>query len=348
MTERIPASLDEGAGLVVADEPVIGQVVVGAGRALLGEGGAGHGLARLEAAGRGPLGHDRHRVAGRIRPAQRVDLGVVQVDPRAVRFEQPGRLVDDLLEDLGGLEDGRHAGRDLAQGLFRVGSTGELRARASQCVDEPRVGDRDGGLAGKREDQARIGLAERPAFLGVDLDDAERAGVAGDRGGDHRLEPGALVELGRFGRRREERREVAVGDDDPVLGDGGPGRPDADRDPELRPLLGAEHARQAVVVGPVEVAGRRVEEVEDHAVGPNQAPGLGDDVLEDLRRLAQDRDPGSDLAQRLLRLRPPGERLARAVQLVDQAGRADRDRGLIGDRLEQRAVLLAPLRRRGC
>ena len=338
-----PGFLDEGPGLVVADEAVIGQVVVGAGRALLGEGGPGDGLAGLEAAGRGPLGHHRHRVAGRVRPAQRVDLRVVQVDPRAVRFEQPDGLVDDLLEDLVGLEDGRDAGGDLAQGLFRIGTTGELGARARQRLDEPRVGDRDGGLAGKGEDKPRVGLAESTAFLGVDLDDAERAGVAGDRDRDHRLEPGPLVELGRFGGRREERREVAVGDDDPVLRDGCPGRADTDRDPELRPLLGAEHARQPVVVGPVEVAGRRVEEVEDHAVGTDQAPGLGHDILEDLRRLAQDRDPGSDLAQRLLRLRPPGERLARLVELVDQAGRADGDRGLVGDGLEQRAVLLAPL-----
>ena len=163
-----------------------------------------------------------------------------------------------------------------------------------------------------------------------------------DRGGDHRLEPGPLVELGRFGGRREERGEITVGDDHPVLRDRGPGRPDPDRDPEVRPLLGAEHARQPVVEGPVEVAGRHVDEVEDHAVGPDQAAGLRDDVLEDLGRLAQDRDPGGDLAQRLLRLRPPGERLARVVQLVDEAGRADGDRGLVGDGLEQRAVLLAP------
>ena len=58
--------------------------------------------------------------------------------------------------------------------------------------------------------------------------------------------------------------------------------------------------------------------------------------------LAQDRDPRGDLAQRLLRLRPPAEGLARTVELVDQAGRPDRDRGLVGDRLEQAAVLLAP------
>ena len=63
---------------------------------------------------------------GRVRPAQRVDLRVVQVDPGAVGFEQAGRLVDDLLEDLGGLEDGRHAGGDLAQRPLRVGAPGDL------------------------------------------------------------------------------------------------------------------------------------------------------------------------------------------------------------------------------
>ena len=91
-----------------------------------------------------------------------------------------------------------------------------------------------------------------------------------------------------------------------------------------------------------------IEQVEDDAVGPDQAAGLLDDVLEDLRRLAQDRDPGRDLAQRLLRLGAPGERVARPVELVDQARRADRDRGLVGDGLEQRRVRLGPRIRRGC
>jgi hypothetical protein len=92
----------------------------------------------------------------------------------------------------------------------------------------------------------------------------------------------------------------------------------------------------------VQVAGGRVEQVEDHPVGPDQAPGLGNDVLEDLGGLAQDRDPGGDLAQRLLRLRAASERLARTVELVDEAGRADRDGGLVGDGLEEGAVRLAP------
>ena len=74
----------------------------------------------------------------------------------------------------------------------------------------------------------------------------------------------------------------------------------------------------------------------------DQAPGLGDHVVEDLLGLAQDRDPRGDLAQRLLRLGPSAEGLARTVELVDQAGGPDRDGCLVRDRLEQAAVLLAP------
>ena len=54
----------------------------------------------------------------------------------------------------------------------------------------------------------------------------------------------------------------------------------------------------------------------------DQAPGMLDDVLEDLGRLAQDRDPGRDLPQGLLRLGAPAQRITRTVELLDQAGRA--------------------------
>ena len=92
----------------------------------------------------------------------------------------------------------------------------------------------------------------------------------------------------------------------------------------------------------MEVARRRIEQIEDHAVGPDQTPGLGDHVVEDLLRLAQDRDPRGDLAERLFRLGAPAEGLARTVELIDQARGPDRDGRLVGDRLEQPAVLLAP------
>ena len=140
-------------------------------------------------------------------------------------------------------------------------------------------------------------------------------GLARDRRRDHRLEAGPLVELCRFGRRRELADEVVAGDDDPVLGDRSPGGPDADRDPEPGALIVGELPAEPVVVGPAEVAGRRVEQVEDDAVRPDQTPGVLDDVLEDLRRLAQDRDPGGDLAKRLLGLGAPGQGVTGAVEL---------------------------------
>ena len=155
-------------------------------------------------------------------------------------------------------------------------------------------------------------------------------------------EPGPLVELGRFGRGRELRGEVVAGDDHPVLGHRGPGRSDPDGDPELRPLLGGEQVRQAVVVRPMQVAGRRVEQVEDDAVGVDEPARLGHDVAEDLARLAQDGDPGRDLAQSLLGVRASGERHPRLPQRVDQAGGPDGDGGLVGDRSQQAGIVLAP------
>ena len=60
----------------------------------------------------------------------------------------------------------------------------------------------------------------------------------------------------------------------------------------------------------MEVAGRGVEQVEDDAVRADQSARLLDDIPEDLARLAQDRDPGRDLAQALLGAGPTGEGVA--------------------------------------
>ena len=89
-----------------------------------------------------------------------------------------------------------------------------------------------------------------------------------------------------------------------------------------------------------------IEEVEDGAVAADQPDRLADDVLEDLLGLAHDRDARGDLPQGLLRLRAATERVAGAVQLLDQSCRRDRDGGLVGDRDEERRVGLAPQRRR--
>ena len=170
-----PGRGDELARRVVADEAVVDEVVVGVDRALLGERGAGHGLAGLEAAGLRPVRDDGHGRAGRVRPAQRLDGRVPQVDPGAVGLEQAGRFVDDLLEHLVGLEDGRHARRDLAQGLLGVGAPGDLGPRALELVDEPRVRDRDRGLVGERRQEPGVGLAEGVRAVAVDGDGADDA-----------------------------------------------------------------------------------------------------------------------------------------------------------------------------
>jgi hypothetical protein len=83
-----------------------------------------------------------------------------------------------------------------------------------------------------------------------------------------------------------------------------------DGDPELGALLGREPASQAVVVRPAQVTGLRVEQVEDGALPADQAARQLDDLLEDLRRVAQCRDAGGDLAKRLFRVRPAGKGLA--------------------------------------
>ena len=223
-----------------------------------------------------PVRHDRHRVAGRVRPAQGVDLRVVQVDPRAVRFEQAGGLLDDPLEDLGGLEDGRHAGRDLAQGpLASACRATSARDRSSSSIRRALVIAMAAWSASAPTRPASVSL-NAARCLRVDLDDAERTRLAGDRA--------PRSSSGSRSARRTRSIRVTCGNCaarsssatiDPALGHGDARRADPDRDPQGGPLLLAEQAGQAVVHRPVQVAGRRVEQVEDDPVapGPGARPG---------------------------------------------------------------------------
>ena len=120
---------------------------------------------------RRPVGDVRHRVAGRVGPAQRAELLVVQVDAGAVGLEQPGRLVDDLLEHLGGVEDGGHARRDLAQRPLGVGAPGDLLARPLELLDQPRVGDaRWRAWSASARMRSASPSSKASALDGVDLD----------------------------------------------------------------------------------------------------------------------------------------------------------------------------------
>ena len=92
-----------------------------------------------------------------VRPRLGHALAVDQVDRHAARLEQPGRRVDDRLEDLALVAHRADARRDLAQRPLRVGGLGEGGLGPRELVDEARVRDRDGGLAGERPDQADVG-----------------------------------------------------------------------------------------------------------------------------------------------------------------------------------------------
>ena len=326
-------------------EAVVVQVVAGDLDDPVGDGQPGHAGLRVDV----DVGQDDAIDAG---------LVVVPMGPRAVEFGQADEVEHRAVgpeQAVGGLGDGLQdlalvAHRadprgDLAQGPLGVGGAGQVRPGRGQLADEPGVGDGDGRLAGEGTDEVGVGFLEGVALDGVHLDDAERSIVARDRRRDHRVEPGAFVELGRLGARREQGVELVAGDDDAVLGDGDAGRALADRDPQLCPLLVREQAGEPVVERPAQLVGAGLEQVEDGALPADQPAGQLDDLLEDVGRVAQRGDARGDLAQGLLGLGPAGESRARAVELVDELGAGDGDGRLGGDRVEDVGVRPGPRRR---
>ena len=292
-----------------------------------------------------PVRDDGHRLAGRVRPAQRLDGRVPQVDPGAVGLEQAGRLVDDLLEHLVGLEDGRHARRDLAQRPLRVGAPGDLGPRALELIDEPRVRDRDRGLVGERRQETGVGLAEGVRAVAVDGDRADDHVAVDERRGDDRADADLAHEGVALGRVDEAFVvEVRAGPFDPL----GAQRAARDAGVERRARRRSrsdmfEDARMPASRLDQASAIPVVAEQVDHRAGrPEQPDRRVDDRLEDLVLVVRRADAAGDLAQRPLGIGRPGERVARAIELGDEARGPDRDRCLVGDRREQARVGLAP------
>ena len=335
-----PGIGDELAGRVVPLESLVGEVVVGPDRTLLGIGGAGDRLARLQAARPGPFGDGGHRVAGRVRPAQGVDLGVVQVDPGTVRLEEAGRLLDDLLEDLGRVEDGRHAGGDLAQCPLRVGPPRDLGVGPLELEDQPRVGDGDRGLVGESQQERPVVGVEGVGPVAVDGDRADDDVAVDHRGGDDREDADLAHELVAFrGVSETIVREVIAGPFDALGPDGQAG------DPRVRGELGLV---EEVCVGPgpqPDPVGRphlgrprRSEQVDHRPDRPEQADRGIDHRLEDLVLVAHRADPGGDLAQGPLSVGGPREIGPRGRQLVDETGVGHGDGGLAGQRADESPV----------
>ena len=147
--------------------------------------------------------------------------------------------------------------------------------------------------------------------------------VASPMSGANAIEqtPGSREEVGVLGPVAEPLvGGVVVGRDDPPLADREEHAVAADA---ATLPLGPGRVLDARVVRPVDLAGRRVEEVDDGAARAEQPGRLVDDVLEQLRRVLDDHHPAGDLAQRALRLRGPAEGRLRRREPVDEAGVGD-------------------------
>ncbi len=77
---------------------------------------------------------------------------------------------------------------------------------------------------------------------------------------------------------------------------------------------------------------------EVRAVGPEQTAGLLDDPVEDDVGLAQRCDPGGDVTQRPLGVRPPGDGRLGVLEGLDQPGVGDGDGRLVGQATEDGGV----------
>ena len=275
----------------------------------------------------GTPGGDRQRVHPDIRLDRHVGLGgaadlggpghvrLAQVAVRAhevelgtIGIEQADRALDDVLQEIVGRADRREPGGQLAQGALGVGPPGDLGPRPGELVDEAGVADRDRGLAGEAPRQGDLVVAERVLAARVDADDADGAARVDERRRDHR--PDAHPPDERVRALRMDERvvgQVVAGDED-VAGR----RSLARRCPRPARARGAQELPALVVgqpgvVGPLDPAGRRVHEVQEGAVGVEQAHRDVDGGAEDRGRVVERGEGRPHRAQRALDLHPPGE-----------------------------------------
>ena len=233
-----------------------------------------------------PTNVSRHRsrrassIPGVVAPFDRARDGVEQVDDRAVGVEQAGGLLDDVLEQVARLADRGDPGGDLAEALLGFGPPGDLAPGAVQLLDQAGVLDGDRGLVRERADDVSVVVVERLGLGRIDLQGAERTGLAADRGDDHRPEAGDAEEAIVDRRLWEERSRLVAGHDDPALGNGDAARADPDRDVQLGQLIFGEPLADPRVVRPAKDVRAGLDEVEDRAVATDQAARRVDDLLE--------------------------------------------------------------------
>ena len=250
-----------------------------------------------------------------------------------------------LLEHLGVADDGvqrrpqlvGHVGQELR--LVLAGRL-QLAARLLDLLEQPGVLDRQHRLAGERLQEIDDGLRKLARRLAADDQDADDPLLANERHGEQRPEAGPLEHVdtsglvpaaargevgdldGRAGLRRLAEDRVVVRAWTGLLDR---------RDQLVRHLIGGAKR---------ELTGVRIQLVDRATVGASEASRVRDDRGQHLLEVERRGDGLADLAERTLlldRLR----QLARALlQLLEQAGVLDGDDGLVGERLQQRDLML--------
>ncbi len=226
--------------------------------------------------------------------------------------------------------------------MLRLRPPGELHPRPIQLLDQAGVLDRGRGLIGEALEEAGLVVVVGVGPVAADRDRAERAGFAAERCREDGSEAG-LADEGIGDRRMGEsivaevlpRPECLPRRDRPA----GDPLPDRERRIEAglagpdRIFPGGEGPRQGRPVG--------IEHVDPGRIGVGQATGFVHGLLEDRLDVAERGDVGGDLADGPLGLGSPAELDPRTGERVDQLGVRHGQSGVIGQRADQRDIVLA-------
>ena len=222
-----------------------------------------------------PLRLEDLLLAGGVQPAQEPDLRIDDVDAGAVAAQEPQRLLDRVLDDRPGVARARDPGAQLAQRALDDRLAGERPLRARELVDEAGVRHRERRVVGERADQGDLGRRERVGHRREHPERPEHLLAGGHRRDDQGADPGLPHES--VGRARVDERRVecvVAGDGNPPLGHGPAEHADPDGELEATdPVVRTQPGDPGVVREP-QAPGRRVEQVEDRAVGPEEAGRL--------------------------------------------------------------------------
>ena len=172
-------------GTLAVDEARVVEVVAGAERPAGRHRLAGHAFIEALVGVIGPQGGVGRLRTADVRAAQEMEARVDEVHPGTVAVEEPQRLVDRALDDVGGLL-GRGQGRaQLPERPFRLGPPRDVLAGTVELGDERRVREGRGGMLRERAYERDLRRRERVALAGEGPEGAVHPAAGLQRRDDH-------------------------------------------------------------------------------------------------------------------------------------------------------------------